>query len=97
MTAMSHFLAVLPAGKSVYDLTSNGQSEVKRCVESRFEDWHCAPNHLEQRDKKNLEWGTWAYEIEESDLPSLLRESPRKSFLKRKDGEKLVAIWYEIG
>lgn len=97
MTAMCHYLAVLPAGQSVYDLTSNWRSEVKRYVECTYKDWLCAPNHLEQHENKKLEWGTWAYEVEDGDLASLLREGVRKSFLKRKDSEKLVAIWYEIG
>lgn len=88
---MVHYLAVLPPGKPVSDLTENWRDEVLSFRESRFTCWHDAPSGVRDRPQKQLDWGTIAYELEDKDVGALtaVRQEPLRA------GERYAAIWVE--
>jgi hypothetical protein len=92
---MVHYLAVLPSGLPVTQLTENWRGQVRSFLECRLEHWIGAPHQLRDRPQHQLDWGTCACELEDGDISIVASQSVVERLPALAEGERRVALWVE--
>ena len=94
MVMMVHYVGVLPAHIEPKHLGAQWRSHLKDVQERRFKYWIGAPQWLDARPHKQLDWGTILYEVTTDDVMAL---TGRDDFTlpSLDDGERYAAVWVE--
>ena len=94
MVMMVHYIGILPAQIESATLDDQWRTHVKAVEELKFRHWIGAPEWLDERPHKRLDWGTVLYEVTAEDLADLTgQEDLRLPPLR--EGERYAAVWVE--
>jgi len=94
MVMMVHYVGILPAQIDSGALDDRWRSHVDAVQELRFRYWISAPEWLNGRPHKQLDWGTVLYEVTAEDLAALTGQE-NLSLPPLREGERYAAVWVE--